>query len=49
MMAALGLSPVKLKDIKNSLKGYLKPCSTICLCALVSSKGQPTCAHKYVV
>jgi hypothetical protein len=40
---------MKLEDIKNFLKGYLKPCSTICLCALVSSKGQPTRAHKYVV
>jgi hypothetical protein len=40
---------MKLEDIKNSLKEYLKPCSIICLCALVSSKGQPTCAHKYFV
>jgi hypothetical protein len=38
-MAVLGLSSVELEDIKNSLKGYLKPGSTICLCALVSTQG----------
>jgi hypothetical protein len=48
-MAALGLSPVEFEDIKNSLKGYLKPCSIICLCVLVSSKGQPTRVYKGVV